>query len=222
VFEGDEFCQVSAETMDADATGALHIVSLYDPSGAGVWYANNTAGEFRAQQLRQPKVFTDDGPRGVSAIDVDDVGRPHIVFQVWEAGTYDDETEGNPEDDGLWYAIGPAGWREPAAYSFTLDSQCGERLLIGQFHVEVLNGEVVRVDALEGYTGPLPVPPNAVPTLQEILTLAVEARRRGASEVSVVLDPTDGHPVAMNIDGRANTIDDEECYTISEYVRADD
>jgi hypothetical protein len=107
VFPRDEFCQIIPESVDGDASGALHVISLYNASGAGVWYANNTAGDFRARQLREPKMFTDDGPRGVSALDVDHQGRPHIIFGVFEAGAYDEDTEGSREDDGLWYGIGP-------------------------------------------------------------------------------------------------------------------
>jgi hypothetical protein len=106
-FSDDQFCQVLPESVDGDAGGTLHVISLYDAAGSGVWYAHNATGDFRAWQIREPKVSTDDGPRGVSALDVDSRGRPHILFGVLEAHAYDEDTEGRPDDDGLWYGIGP-------------------------------------------------------------------------------------------------------------------
>lgn len=112
----------------------------------------------------------------------------------------------------------PVQWREPVSYTFTLDSQCGERALIGRFLVEVENGKTVRVEGLEGYFASHPIEPRAVPTLNDLLSVAADARRQGASQVSVVLDPVDGHPVSVSVDWRADTIDDEECYEVTEYL----
>jgi hypothetical protein len=101
-----------------------------------------------------------------------------------------------------------------------LESLCGERALIGRFHVEVENGETIRVEALSGYGGSNPMPPSAVPTLANLLSLAARGRSEGASQVNVVLDPIDGHPVSVSVDWQANTIDDEECYEVTEYLPA--
>jgi len=101
-----------------------------------------------------------------------------------------------------------------------LESLCGERALIGRFHVEVENGETIRVEVLSGYGGSGPMPPSAVPTLANLLNLAARARNEDASQVNVVLDPIDGHPVSVSIDWRADTIDEEECYEVTEYLPA--
>jgi hypothetical protein len=113
-------------------------------------------------------------------------------------------------------------WREPASYTFTLESTCGERALIGTFNVEVQDGETVGVEAISGYfvSHPAALPTSLVPTLDDILAEAADARSRDADEVSVVLDPIDGHPVRVSIDWKTNTIDDEACYEITNYSPA--
>lgn len=111
-------------------------------------------------------------------------------------------------------------WREPASYTFTLESLCGERALIGRFHVEVENGETIRVEILSGYGGSGSIPPGMVPALADLLSIAARARTEDASQVNVVLDPIDGHPVSVSIDWRADTIDEEECYEVTEYLPA--
>lgn len=40
--------------------------------------------------------------------------------------------------------------------------------------------------------------------------------------VSLATDPTDGHPVTLEIDWVLAAIDDEECYAVSEPVREDE
>ena len=113
-----------------------------------------------------------------------------------------------------------AEWAEPAAYSFTLESRCGERMLIGRFHVEVENGVVVGVEGLDdqGRTAAEVVRSDDLPTLTDLLRLVAQARSDGADEVSLVTDPADGHPVSVEIDWQANAVDDEECYQISDFV----
>lgn len=115
-----------------------------------------------------------------------------------------------------------AEWEEPAAYSFTLESRCGERMLIGRFAVEVENGEVIAIEGLDeqGRTAAAVVQPNDVPTLADLVRLVAEARSDEADRVNFVTDPTDGHPVSVEIDWQANAIDDEECYQISDFVAA--
>lgn len=113
-----------------------------------------------------------------------------------------------------------AAWTEPAAYSFTFESRCGERNLVGQFFVEVEDGEVIAVEGLDGQgnTATSVVQPRDVPTLADLLALVAEARNDGADEVNLVTDPTDGHPVSVEIDWDAAAVDDEECYTVSDFV----
>jgi len=51
-----------------------------------------------------------------------------------------------------------------------------------------------------------------------MLVLVERARREGAGQVTLALDPADGHPVSVSVDWAQNAIDDEECYEITEYV----
>lgn len=113
-----------------------------------------------------------------------------------------------------------AEWAEPAAYSFTLESRCGERNLLGRFAVEVENGVVVSVEGLDdqGRRATSVVQPADVPTLADLLALVAEARGDGADQVDLVTDPADGHPVSVEIDWEAAATDDEECYTVSDLV----
>lgn len=112
-----------------------------------------------------------------------------------------------------------AEWAEPAAYSFTLESRCGERNLIGRFAVEVENGAVIAVEDLVDQGGATSiVQPADVPTLAGLLRLVAEAQNNGADEVNLVTDPADGHPVSVEIDWEAAAIDDEECYTVSNFL----
>lgn len=111
-------------------------------------------------------------------------------------------------------------WSEPAAYSFTLESLCGERNLIGRFAVEVRNGVVIAVDGRDdrGEIATSVVAPADVPTLAGLLALVAEARSAGADKVDLVTDPADGKPVRVAIDWQAAAVDDEECYTVSDFL----
>lgn len=113
-------------------------------------------------------------------------------------------------------------WIEPADYSFTLDSRCGERVLIGRFRIEVENRAVVSVEALDEQARSVAafIEPEAVPTLAEMLERVAEAHRENASEVTLSTDPADGHPVSVKIDWQATMIDEEECYEISDFAPA--
>lgn len=105
VFPEDDLCHVRAEMVDTDSTGTLHVISWYDVSGPGVWYANDAGGAFRALQLREPMNVIDDRPGGGSAMAMDDGGRPHVLYDVYE---FNSDSADQPDEDGLWYGIGPA------------------------------------------------------------------------------------------------------------------
>lgn len=111
------------------------------------------------------------------------------------------------------------GWAEPAAYKFTLTSTCGERALIGRFRVTVASGMVTRTEGLDDAARKALMLRLAklVPTLGQLLDEAATARRDGADEVVVRVDPADRHPTAIRIDPRRDAIDDESCYDISDY-----
>jgi len=119
-------------------------------------------------------------------------------------------------------APAPAGspaWTEPPSYKFTLTSSCGERALIGRFKVTVSQGFVTRDEGLDDAARRALMLrlSKLVPTLGELKAEADTARKEGADQVVVEVDPVDGHPTSIRIDPRANAIDDESCYDISDY-----
>jgi hypothetical protein len=109
---------------------------------------------------------------------------------------------------------GPVAWVAPDRYRFALTSSCGERSLIGSFLITVRNDGVTRYVVRDGedhWTR------DAMPTIDDLLAEAAEARLQGADEVVVETDPADGHPTSIRIDRLSNAVDDEACYEISEY-----
>jgi hypothetical protein len=90
--------------IETDNAGTLHVISFYDVTGPGVWYANNADGAFSSMQLREPTNTVEDGPgSGGSALALDGDGRPHVLYDVYESFPGDR----GPIEDGLWYTIGP-------------------------------------------------------------------------------------------------------------------
>lgn len=112
----------------------------------------------------------------------------------------------------------PIEWEEPLAYSFVMESSCGERQLIGRFRVTVADGRVTDVEWMGEGDGPPGITPDVVPTLAQMIEKAREAQASGSSQVELALHPVDGHPTAVSIDWNTQAIDDEECYVISEYL----
>jgi uncharacterized protein YceK len=112
----------------------------------------------------------------------------------------------------------PSGWSEPAAYTFILSSQCGERAMLGPFRVNVEDGTTIAFEPIDEQARLFQGPPGIMPTLAGLIARAPDARARGADRVDVISDPADGHPVSVTIDMDAAAIDDEECYEISDYV----
>lgn len=92
--------------------------------------------------------------------------------------------------------------------------------MIGRFHIEVEEGTVVAVEGLDeqGRVEVRAMPLAEFPTLADLLGLVAEARTDGADEVTLNTDPADGRPVYIAIDWRAAAIDDEACYTISDFT----
>jgi hypothetical protein len=58
---------------------------------------------------------------------------------------------------------------------------------------------------------------DLVPTLGHLVDELNAAKRAGADVARVDVDPGDGHPVRITIDPNKNAVDDELCYTISDY-----
>jgi hypothetical protein len=123
------------------------------------------------------------------------------------------------ENAGGTTAASPPGWAEPAAYKFSFESSCGEQALIGRFRATVADGAVSRTEGLDdaGRRALMLRIANLVPTLGQMEERAEQARADGAA-VTVDRDPVDGHPTAIRIDPDSNTVDEETCYTISDYT----
>ena len=113
-----------------------------------------------------------------------------------------------------------AGWVEPPNYAFTLDSRCGERTIIGRFRVDVREHLVSRVEGLDaqGRNVAASVPYEDVPTLAQLIQRVVWARYENAHEARLETDPATGRPVSVTIDPDQMTLDDEECYEISDLL----
>jgi hypothetical protein len=111
-----------------------------------------------------------------------------------------------------------SGWTEPAAYTFVFASTCGERAMLGQFRVQVEEGRPIGFEPIDATARAFRGPPSLMPTLAGLVSRVTDARSRGADRAHLTIDPTDGHPVSVLIDPARNTIDEEECYTITEYV----
>lgn len=100
----------------------------------------------------------------------------------------------------------------PGSYRYLLESSCGERGLIGRYRVVVRDGVVTSVENLnDDY--------DYEPSLAEVPTLAGLADKAESAEpeavVDLVLDGS-GLPKSLSIDHLPESIDDEECYDVSE------
>ena len=113
----------------------------------------------------------------------------------------------------------PAEWTAPASYSFELKSSCGERNLIGRFHVVVTDGETraraldERARAFMRYEDDF----GGVPSIEELLMEVAEARKQDAHVAEVAFDQRDENPARIDIDYNEEAIDDEACYVINDY-----
>jgi hypothetical protein len=114
----------------------------------------------------------------------------------------------------------PLAWTVPAKYGFTLDSECGERALIGRFQVTVQDDKVVRAVGLDDAARRALMlrVADLVPTLRQLEAQAEKARSEGADVVEIERDVSDAHPTKITIDESRSAMDDEECYTIEDYT----
>ncbi|MFF5014817.1 DUF6174 domain-containing protein [Streptomyces sp. NPDC001165] len=109
-------------------------------------------------------------------------------------------------------------WKEPSAYTYTLKSSGGERLLIGTFRVTVQEGKAVRAVGLdEPGRRVVKQSPGAVPTIGALVKELEQARRNGADTADAEFSTT-GYPLRITLDRSANAVDDEAEYAISDYV----
>ncbi|MFJ5775355.1 DUF6174 domain-containing protein [Streptomyces sp. NPDC093094] len=113
-------------------------------------------------------------------------------------------------------------WEEPAAYTYTLRSDGGERPLIGAFRITVRDHRVIRARGLDE-SGRFVVRrfPDMVPTVGGLLAEMEKARRDGADVAEGDFAP-DGRPRRITIDQDRSAIDDEAEYVISGFTPAAD
>jgi Family of unknown function (DUF6174) len=128
--------------------------------------------------------------------------------------------EGDPVPPNARQSTQPSSrWSAPDNYEFELYSSCGERTLIGRFHIVVEDGRVIDARALDERARTLfrVGLRSEIPTLEELLEEVAEARRSNADLAKVTTDSSDGHPTLIEIDYNEQAIDDEACYEISAY-----
>ncbi len=111
-----------------------------------------------------------------------------------------------------------SSWQGPGRYAYTLDSRCGEQLLIGKIRLWVEDGAVVRAEGFDEAGVRLQETALAnLPTLATLVGYYNEAVKGGADTAKLETDPADGHPVRIDIDHSSNAMDDESCFVISDY-----
>jgi hypothetical protein len=109
-------------------------------------------------------------------------------------------------------------WQPPADYAYTLDSRCGEQLLIGRIRLWVEDGVVVRAEGLDEPGVRLEdAGLEHLPTLATLVGYYNDAVRTGADTATIETDPADGHPVRIDIDHGRTSLDDESCFVITDY-----
>lgn len=111
-------------------------------------------------------------------------------------------------------------WTEPDDYTYVLESRCGERSLIGTFEVTVNEGAVQDVSALDEDAEAMleHIGPDPAPTIGELVMRLRTATQDGADIVNLEVDSDDGYPSLIEIDHDTNSIDDEACYMITDFV----
>jgi uncharacterized protein DUF6174 len=113
-----------------------------------------------------------------------------------------------------------SNWTEPAGkYEYTLQSNCGERLVHGRMRLTVSGGKVVDAVGLDepGRATVEVAKLERLPSLRDLLAEYDQAVRDKAYKAVVEFDPRDGHPTFIDLDPLRNSIDDEACYRISDY-----
>ncbi|MER6472597.1 DUF6174 domain-containing protein [Streptomyces collinus] len=140
--------------------------------------------------------------------------RPVLVAAlVWAAAGCQGQARSGPAEQA-----GSIAWTEPSAYTYTLRSTGGERLLIGTFRVTVRDRKVAHAVGLdEQGRAVVRRAPDVVPTLGGLLRELAEARRDGADTAEVRYSSA-GPPLRITLDRSADAVDDEARYVISDYA----
>lgn len=115
------------------------------------------------------------------------------------------------------------GWHEPADYSFSVTSSCGERAFVGDYRVDVVGGVVASGQHRDPADGRWKQVEDlaSLPTLGDMVDEVAQATDDpDAGDVTLETDPIDGHPTEISVDHLEDAIDDETCYVITDYEPA--
>ncbi|MDG4862587.1 DUF6174 domain-containing protein [Streptomyces sp. T-3] len=111
-----------------------------------------------------------------------------------------------------------AEWKEPAAYTYTLESRGGERSGLGKYRITVRDHKVVEAVGLdEPARQMLEGGLDRVPTLGDLLNEYEDARGKDHADVAELENAADGHPMRITLDYLKNAIDDEAEFLITKY-----
>jgi len=121
-------------------------------------------------------------------------------------------------------STGPT-WEEPAAYSYSVTSSCGERSFFGSFTIVVSGGTVVNAMALDQNAEALLASSSleTLPTLGSLVAEYESARfssigSDGEADVATIeFSPDGSYPASITIDYDADAMDDEACYTVTSF-----
>lgn len=114
-------------------------------------------------------------------------------------------------------------WEEPAAYSYSVSSLCGERNFIGSFAIEVAQGTVIGAEALDQSAEVVmaSLGLEALPTLGSLVAEYVSAKSSTvgpeADVATIEFSPEGSHPISIIIDYKIDATDDEACYTVTSF-----
>ena len=109
-------------------------------------------------------------------------------------------------------------WSSPDAYTYEVESSCGERSFIGRFRIHVEAGDVRAVTALDqSARAAIDFSLEEIPTLEILLAEATEAQSAGADRVDI-RRTADGRPRRIEIDYDTGAIDDEACYFVRRFT----
>ena len=116
-------------------------------------------------------------------------------------------------------------WEEPAAYSYSVSSSCGERTFIGSFTIEVAQGTVVGAEALDQSAEAVIASSDleALPTVGNLVAEYTSSKFssigiEGEADVAIIeFSPEDHHPISITIDYDTDAMDDEACYTVTSF-----
>jgi len=109
---------------------------------------------------------------------------------------------------------GATAW-STASYRYTIGSSCGERAFIGTYHVTVKDGRITRIASEDPNEQIIDFYQGELPTIADLLARQHAEGDGAPSEFR--FDAATGVPTSVAFEGDPHAIDDEECYTITDY-----